>query len=464
MHNVSDILDIPQIEIEKALFKQRDFDFITVIDGSKHLKQEEALFYLTDNTTTELGYGGAAGGAKSWTGCAWLALMCECYPETRWFIGREELKRLRESTLISFYKVCKKYQIRNWKYNGQDHYIDFQNGSRIDLLEMKYLPSDPLFERYGSVEYTGGWGEELGETHFMAFDTLKSRIGRHLNDRYGLIRKFYATFNPKKNYVDSYFYRLWKENKLPPERKFIRALVDDNPHGEKDYVKALESLTSEVARQRLRFGNFDYDDDPSALCDYDAICDAFTNAAPKQGDKALSADLAMKGRDRFVVGYWDGLKCSIEIDKPKASGKSIEIDLSGLMEKYGVGRSQTVVDSDGMGSYLESYLTGIKEFHAGAKAYDSLEYANLKSECGYKLAEVINKRDIKIVCDIEQQERIKQQLAVLKEADIDADEKRKRLISKDDMKELLSGISPDYLDMLLMRMMFLVKPKRILID
>jgi len=44
-------------------------------------------------------------------------------------------------------------------------------------------------------------------------------------------------------------------------------------------------------------------------------------------------------------------------------------------------------------------------------------------------------------------------MGVLKAKDIDADEKRKQIIKKEDMKILL-GRSPDYLDMLLMGMIF----------
>lgn len=448
------------IEIRKELFLRKEFDFITVRNGKKHIKQELALQYLTDSEAVEIGYGGAAGGAKSWTLCTWLAFMCACYPETRWFIGREELKRLRESTLITFYKVCRMYEIADWKYNGQDHFILFENGSRIDLLDLKYLPSDPLYERYGSVEYTGGAIDEGGETNFGGFDTLKSRIGRQLNDKYDILRKILVTFNPKKNYVDTYFYRPYTKNQLPANRKFIPALISDNPHGERDYLQALQSLTSEVARQRLLYGNFDYDDDPSALCEYDAIVDIFTNEHAKEGEKAISADLAMQGRDRFVAAPWNGLICYLNkgVDKLKSKGKEIEEDLAKLMKDNGIGHTQTVVDSDGLGSYLESYLTNIKEFHASATAYDTKEFANLKSECAYKLAEVINKREMKIVCSPEQKERIIEELGVLKTADIDADEKRKRIISKDKMKENLQR-SPDYLDMLLMRMIFLIKPK-----
>ncbi len=46
---------------------------------------------------------------------------------------------------------------------------------------------------------------------------------------------------------------------------------------------------------------------------------------------------------------------------------------------------------------------------------------------------------------------------MLKADDIDADERKKRIIKKDDMKKIL-GRSPDYLDTLLMRMYFEITP------
>lgn len=101
-----------RIKIECELFRRGVFDFITRSERGHHAKQEEALRILTDNTHTEFLYGGAAGGAKSWTGCSWLAFMSMSYPGTKWFIGREELKRLRESTLITFFKVCSQYGIK----------------------------------------------------------------------------------------------------------------------------------------------------------------------------------------------------------------------------------------------------------------------------------------------------------------------------------------------------------------
>ena len=192
-------LNISILEVCKSLFKSGVFDFITVFKGKKHEKQEEALEFLIDGDTEEFLYGGAAGGAKSWTGCVWLLFMCLIFPETKWFIGREELKRITESTLITFFKVAKAYGAEGtFRFNAQKNFILFNNGSRIDLLELKYKPSDPLYERFGSTEYTGGWIEEGGEINYGAYEVLKTRIGRHYNDKFGIMAKIFITCNPEE--------------------------------------------------------------------------------------------------------------------------------------------------------------------------------------------------------------------------------------------------------------------------
>ena len=133
-------------------------------------------------------FGGGAGSGKSWWLCETRLINCLRYPGYKSFIGREELKRLMTSTFITWCKVCKHHGIpaAMWKLNGQYNYIEFTNGSRVDLLDLKYLPSDPLFERFGSLEYSDGAIEEAGEIHFLAYDVQKSRIGRHLNDEFNI--------------------------------------------------------------------------------------------------------------------------------------------------------------------------------------------------------------------------------------------------------------------------------------
>lgn len=460
MLDVTDILDIPVITIEKRLFELREFDFITVTPRGENIKQKRALQELTNGSATEILYGGASGGAKSWTGATWLTFMACCYRGTRWFVGREALVDLKNSTLTTFLKVFKAYGVEGVIYRDKDHYLLFDNGSRIDFLDLSYYPKDRMYERFGSFEYTGGWIEEAGEVNFGAFDVLKTRIGRHMNDHFNLRPVLFITCNPKKNWLYYEFFTLWKSGKLPQNRIFIQAFVQDNPANESNFIEQLRSLTDKSKKERLLFGNWDYDDDPAALCEFDAITDMFTNDHVLPGEKRLSSDLAMQGRDRFIVGYWQGLIVKMEIDKEKSTGKEIEEDIKLLMIAKEVPRSKTVVDSDGMGNYLESYLKGIKEFHGGAMANDKKEFANIKSECGYKLAEVVNKRLIKVICTQEQKQRIIEEMGVLKAADVDADEQRKRIIKKEVMKELL-GRSPDYLDVLIMGMYFEVKKPKL---
>lgn len=459
MTDLNDILSIPVLEIEKKLFELRDFDFITITERGQNKKQERALQALTSGQAREVLYGGAAGGAKSWTGCTWLTFMCETRPGTRWFIGRESLKSIKESTYITFLKVFKAYGIEGVRYHATEHYLLFANGSRIDFLELRYYPSDPLFERFGSLEYTGGWIEEAGEIAFGAFDVLKTRIGRHLNDQFGIIPILFITCNPKKNWLYYSFYTPWKQKKLPAHRLFIQAFIQDNPAVDTGYLAQLQSLEDKPKRERLLLGNWDYEDDPSALCEFDAIVALFTNDHVRPtGDKYGSADLAMQGRDKFIGGFRDGMVVKISIDMEKSTGKQIETEVKAMLTREGIPHTKMVADSDGLGSFLESYLKNIKEFHGGAQANDKKTYANLKSECAYKLAEVVNKSEMLIICSDEQQQKIIEELGVLKALDVDSDETRKRIIKKDAMKDIL-GRSPDYLDFLIMLMFHLVKIK-----
>ena len=83
------------------------------------------------------------------------------------------------------------------------------------------------------------------------------------------------------------------------------------------------------------------------------------------------------------------MAAKLAIDKPYSTGKEIETDLRDESRRHGVRRSNIIADSDGLGQYLDSVFEGIKTFHGGAPAPDNT-YFNLKSQCAFKLAEVIN--------------------------------------------------------------------------
>ena len=53
-------------------------------------------------------------------------------------------------------------------------FIKLVNGSHINFIEIKYRPSNPMFEDLGSTEYTCGWIEEVGEIH------VKLNVGKSM--------------------------------------------------------------------------------------------------------------------------------------------------------------------------------------------------------------------------------------------------------------------------------------------
>ena len=85
-------------------------------------KQADAWRLLRDRQHTEVLYGGAAGGGKSWLGCVWLLAMARTYPGSRWLMGRAVAKTLKETTLNSFFDVCSQAGLRSgehYVYNAQ---------------------------------------------------------------------------------------------------------------------------------------------------------------------------------------------------------------------------------------------------------------------------------------------------------------------------------------------------------
>jgi len=468
----------PLLKCYLSAFKQKDFDFIVKSEDKYHIKQEQALKLLVDNETVELLYGGAAGGAKSWTGATWLTFMALSYPETNWFAGREALIDLRESTMMTFNKVFKKYGItdEDVKYNGQDHFYQFSNGSQIRLISLQYMPSDPLYERYGSKEFTGGWIEEAGQVHHSAYDILKTRIGRCNNDKYGLLRKLFITANPKKNWLYTDFYNPSKKDQLKKGQKFLPCLVTDNPFIEADYINALESTSNEANLQRLRYGNWDYESNPNALISSESIMEFIqgTDEFVDTKQRYVTADIAMQGSDLFVVIVWDGWTVLDVKYYDKSDSNKIEYEITVACHKWGVPFENVCYDSDGLGNFLRGKFKESIGFNNGAAAITTDEmqkeidaaarqgvkkinpYASLKTQCAYLLADKFKNKTITRLSTAklskEAEEKIIQELGMIQSWKID-DEKKLYIMPKEEIKQII-GRSPDFADAFIMRSMF----------
>lgn len=410
-------------------------------------KQENAVYYLKDNQTTEIIYGGAAGGGKSALGCLWLMEQCQTYPGTRWLMGRAKLKTLKETTLNTFFEISGKLKLSSqFDYKEQAGLIKWRNGSEILLKDLFFYPADPEFDALGSLELTGAFVDEISQVTSKAWQAAKSRI-RYKIDEYGLIPKMLGTCNPSKGWVYRTFYKPYTLGQLPSTRAFIRSLPNDNPHISETYLSLLESL-DENAKQRLKYGNWDYDSDPTALITYDKIQSIWSNIYAEAGERYIICDVARFGSDKAVIMVWDGWRVIDIAVFPISKTTEIQDAINKMRVKHQVQLRNVIVDEDGVGGGVVDSL-GCTGFVNNSKAFDP-GYYNLKSEMGYSLSR--NIQNIWFQCPVpeEYRDEIEQELGWLKSYDVDKDTKL-RTMPKDKIKEGL-GRSPDWLDCLTMRM------------
>jgi hypothetical protein len=127
--------------------------------------------------------------------------------------------------------------------------------------------------------------------------------------------------------------------------------------------------------------------------------------------------------------------------------------------------SQIIADEDGIGGGVVDILRGIKGFVAQSTPFPNPttgnpdNFANLKAQCAYKLAEMVNNHKL-VVRNISPQDKelLIQELEQIKTKDADKEGKLK-ILGKDEVKERI-GRSPDIADTLLMRMYFeFTKPR-----
>lgn len=431
------------------------------------IKQTQAIDYLEDGQTTELLFGGGAGGGKSALGCYWQLKQRLKYPGTRGLIGRAKLKVLRDTTLQTFIEVAQMqgvtqgvhYKISSAHDKENPNCIVLWNGSIIYLKDLFLYPSDPEFDDLGSLEITDAFIDECNQIVEKAKGIVKSRI-RYKLDEHDLTPKLLMTCNPAKNWTYRQFYLPHTKGTLPEYRQFIQSLLTDNPNISRHYRDNLLTLNKN-SMERLLYGNWQYDDDPSALIDADAISDYFQpNHIERGGERYLTIDVARKGKDKTVFRVWEGWLCVKRYELPV--GLLTEaVDLGRrIQERHKISNSRTIADEDGVGGGFVDFL-GCKGFVNNSSPLNEMigdarvkpNYANLKSQCSVRMAEMIQSRKAGELCsDQEVIDRVSEEMEQVKQKDIDKDGKV-AIVPKEIVKEKL-GRSPDDWDSIMMRYWF----------
>lgn len=418
-------------------------------------KQTTALDYLEDSTTNELLFGGGAGGAKSFLGCAWIILSCLKYQGTRWVIGRSKLKALKETTLNTFFEVAKVFGMtagKDYVYNGMSGTIKIGE-SEVILKDLFHYPSDPNYDSLGSLEITGAFIDECNQLNVKAKEILKSRI-RYKLEEFDLIPKMLLTCNPAKNWVYTDFYKPNRDGTLKPHKKFIQALATDNPNISPHYIANLKTLDVN-SQERLLRGNWEYDTDKDKLMEYESITDLFTNTFVDKGTKYITCDVARFGKDNTVIVLWNGLRAEEIITIKQSSITDTVKAINKTAKDYNVPRSKIACDEDGVGGGVVDLLR-CKGFVNNSRSLKEkgkdVNFSNLKSQCYFKLAEYVNSSKIFVSCSEQNKQTLIEELEVVRRKDADKDGKL-AVEGKDRVKELI-GRSPDISDSLMMRMYF----------
>lgn len=421
------------------------------INFTPTIKQNKMFECFTDIHTTEVLYGGSAGGGKSYGISALAIIKCLEYPGIRIGLARNNLTTLKKTTIVSMMEVLGDWNLvanKHYSYNQQSGTIKFFNGSEIVLSELQYLPTDPEYTRLGGLLLTFAIIDEVGEVDEKGYNIYKTRIGRWKNKPTELNIKplLYMTCNPTKGWLYKQFYEPYITNTLDKHKIFIPALVTDNQYLPDGYIEHLGRLPL-ADRERLLNGNWDYDSDPNQLMSFQDINEIYNVLGLDNGNKYITIDVAFTS-DKMVVMLWDEFTIiDIYVD-PKGKIEDFVYDLA---KQHNIPSYRIAFDSDGVGQFLKKRLPGSKAIINNGRPINNENYRNLKTQLYYKLSEYVNSFIIKSDTD-KYKEEIIEELQVIKHQPTN-DVSKLQINSKADMKRTL-GRSPDFADTMAYRMVF----------
>lgn len=221
-------------------------------------KQTEAMNALQSEKYNFIMFGGAIRGGKSVWGFTALLVMCQVFPGSRWCVIREDMEKIRTTSIPSFKKIEPSGTLKQSPYE-----YHHPNGSVI-LFKSENYAQDKDLDWMKGLEVNGFLFEEINEcqnqTLNKAFERAGSWIIPHTDIQPHPI--VMATSNPTFGWVKTIVYDKWKNETLPDNWLYIPAKITDNvdEHGNSNLPAAyLESLKNMPKFEYMVFveGNWD---------------------------------------------------------------------------------------------------------------------------------------------------------------------------------------------------------------
>jgi len=347
-------------------------------------------------------------------------------------------------------------------------------------LEMKVPTEDGGY----SMIYVAGWenrenfrGMNAYKIVFDEVDTMKDFfIGWQEIFRPSLIDlSGKATFigTPKKENPN--LRRLEKEGNDDLDYACFHFKTEDNPYIPKEEIeKAKEELDYETYQQEFLA---EYIDNQGALFSYTALLDTFSNTINKEDRKYLVVDIADDGSDKTIFSFWEGLEEYRREAFERLNTETIVRKIREYASEDRIPYSNIVVDAIGVGAGVSSSsmldgIIGYKGSYSAIKTDQDIvrlpnagylkeaplisDYKNLRSQCIFTLAGLVNNHKISSKIEGRFKEYIIEELSTYQDAS-QGDGKRMAM-QKADVKEII-GRSPDHSDCWQMRMYFEVMAK-----
>ena len=273
--------------------------------------------------------------------------------------------------------------------------------------------------------------------------------------------------------------RLEKEAENNKEYEVFHFTTYDNPFLPKE---ELDKLVEDYEDDKVSYRQeilAEYVDNAGALFKYTALIDLFTNSVSKDNQKYLTVDIADDGGDKTVFTYWNSLEAyRIEEYELQTDGIINQIRESAAKEQ--IPYSHIAVDAIGVGAGVASSpllagIIGYKSSYSAIKTETDIvrlpnvhytkdapltsEYRNLRSQCVFKLAQLINDHKVSVKTD---DQRIKSYIIeeLSNYQDASKGDGKRMATEKEDLKANI-GRSPDISDTLIMRMYFVIRDKLI---
>ena len=281
----------------------------------------------------------------------------------------------------------------------------------------------------------------------------------------------------------------------------LQPLVEKSGIDPKDFVKTVAFISGDIYQNKellkvnpgylanllsqdkatksaLLDGNWKVVITENDVYDYARFAGMFENSfSRKTGQKYITADIALKGSNKFVILVWDGYEAiDIEILDKSDGGQVIDA-LKKMAAKHGVQNVDICFDNDGVGGFVDGFIVGANPFNNGGQVMEVRDpasgklikenYFNLKTQCYYRSANNVAKGEViiseyvanKMYDDrMTVRQRLMYERKAIKRDKTDSDGKL-RIIGKDEMKVILNGESPDLMDAFMMREYFELRVK-----